>query len=149
MALYKFTSKAPSQAYRNQCRSTFVRQVMLISYSSQSRNHGILHSCRGFFFAHMGWLMIKKHPEVKIKGKGIDMSDLEQDPIVMFQKRNYLWMMPIFSFVIPTLFISCVMDEPLTNAWYAGAIIRYMISIHGTWCVNSFAHFAGSKPYDK
>ncbi|CAG2174032.1 unnamed protein product, partial [Oppiella nova] len=31
---------------------------------------------RGFFFAHMGWLMCRKHPEVTIKGKEIDMSDL-------------------------------------------------------------------------
>lgn len=42
---------------------------------------------RGFFFAHMGWLMLKKHPEVKRKGAMIDMSDLERDPFVMFQKK--------------------------------------------------------------
>lgn len=56
-------------------------------YSPQSRNHGLFRSCRGFFFAHMGWLMVKKHPDVKAKGKGIDMSDLEKDEVVMFQKR--------------------------------------------------------------
>lgn len=44
-------------------------------------------SRRGFFFAHMGWLMCKKHPDVKEKGKQIDMSDLEADPVVMFQKK--------------------------------------------------------------
>lgn len=42
---------------------------------------------RGFFFSHMGWLLIRKHPEVKAKGKLIDMSDLEKDPVVMFQKK--------------------------------------------------------------
>lgn len=31
--------------------------------------------------------MIKKHPDVKLKGKTVDMSDLEQDSIVMFQKK--------------------------------------------------------------
>lgn len=35
----------------------------------------------------MGWLMAKKHPAVKAKGKGVDMSDLEADPVVMFQKK--------------------------------------------------------------
>ena len=25
-------------------------------------------SRRGFFFAHMGWLMLKKHPDVREKG---------------------------------------------------------------------------------
>lgn len=42
---------------------------------------------RGFFFSHMGWLLIRKHPEVKEKGKLIDMTDLERDPVVMFQKK--------------------------------------------------------------
>lgn len=42
---------------------------------------------RGFFFAHMGWLMVKKHPDVKAKGKLIDMSDIERDPLVMWQKK--------------------------------------------------------------
>lgn len=32
-------------------------------------------------------LMMKKHPDVKEKGKTIDMSDLEADPVVMWQKR--------------------------------------------------------------
>lgn len=42
---------------------------------------------RGFFFAHVGWLLVKKHDDVKTKGKLVDMSDLEQDPVVMFQKK--------------------------------------------------------------
>lgn len=44
-------------------------------------------SGRGFFFAHMGWLMCKKHPDVKERGKAIDMSDIWADPVVRFQKR--------------------------------------------------------------
>ncbi|XP_039305287.1 acyl-CoA Delta(11) desaturase isoform X3 [Solenopsis invicta] len=43
---------------------------------------------RGFFFAHMGWLLCRKHPDVKEKGKGIDLSDLESDPILAFQKKH-------------------------------------------------------------
>lgn len=44
-------------------------------------------SKRGFFFSHMGWLLCKKHNDVKTKGATIDMSDLESDAIVMFQER--------------------------------------------------------------
>lgn len=40
---------------------------------------------RGFFHAHLGWLMIKKRP--KTINSNIDMSDLEQDPIIMFQHK--------------------------------------------------------------
>jgi stearoyl-CoA desaturase (delta-9 desaturase) len=42
---------------------------------------------RGFFFSHCGWLMVRKHPDVIAKGKTIDLSDLEADPIVRFQKK--------------------------------------------------------------
>lgn len=41
----------------------------------------------GFFFSHVGWLLVKKHPDVISKGKQIDLSDLYEDGIVMFQRR--------------------------------------------------------------
>lgn len=44
-------------------------------------------SKRGFFFSHMGWLMVRKHQDVMERGKSVDMSDLEKDPIVMWQKK--------------------------------------------------------------
>jgi len=42
---------------------------------------------RGFFFSHVGWLLMKKHPDVKLKGKVVDMSDLEKDFVVVLQRR--------------------------------------------------------------
>lgn len=49
-------------------------------------------SNRGFFFAHVGWLMMNKHPEVIRKGNKLDMSDILNDPVVQFHQkyRNYL-----------------------------------------------------------
>jgi stearoyl-CoA desaturase (delta-9 desaturase) len=44
-------------------------------------------SRRGFFFSHIGWLMVKKHPEVIKQGKKIDMSDLNCDPMLVFQEK--------------------------------------------------------------
>ena len=43
---------------------------------------------RGFFFAHVGWLLVKKHPDVMEKGRGLDYSDLYADKVVMFQRRH-------------------------------------------------------------
>lgn len=37
---------------------------------------------RGFFFSHIGWLMMKKHPDVIQKGKAFDCSDITEDPVV-------------------------------------------------------------------
>jgi stearoyl-CoA desaturase (delta-9 desaturase) len=42
---------------------------------------------RGFFYSHIGWLLIKKQEEVTSKGKKLDLSDLEADPVVMFQRK--------------------------------------------------------------
>lgn len=42
---------------------------------------------RGFFFAHVGWLMMNKHPEVLRKGKTMDMSDILSDPVIQFHQK--------------------------------------------------------------
>lgn len=60
-------------------------------------------SKRGFFFSHMGWLVLRKHPDVKSKGGNISMADLEQDEIVMFQKR---WGFPAFCFALSQIHFS-------------------------------------------
>jgi len=39
-------------------------------------------------------------------------------------------------------------SESLITAYFI-AILRYVMLLHFTWCVNSFAHFFGDKPYDK
>lgn len=41
----------------------------------------------GFFFAHVGWLLVKKHPDVIAKGKQISLDDLEKDKVVAFQRK--------------------------------------------------------------
>ncbi|PIO61259.1 stearoyl-CoA 9-desaturase, partial [Teladorsagia circumcincta] len=41
---------------------------------------------RGFFFSHMGWLLVKKHPQIKEQGKKLDLSDLFADPVLVFQR---------------------------------------------------------------
>lgn len=41
---------------------------------------------RGFFFSHMGWLCVRKHPDVMTKGAAVDLSDLLEDPVVKYQK---------------------------------------------------------------
>jgi stearoyl-CoA desaturase (Delta-9 desaturase) len=42
---------------------------------------------RGFFFSHIGWLMCKKHPDVRKYGSRVDMSDLESDKMLKFQEK--------------------------------------------------------------
>ncbi|KAH8292993.1 hypothetical protein KR054_003086 [Drosophila jambulina] len=105
-------------------------------------------SRRGFFFSHMGWLMCKKHPDVASKGKQISMEDIEQDPVVMFQKKMYFVVMPICCFVLPMIFPYYVMGSSLRVCFFTCSMLRFCLSLHFTWLVNSAAHFYGMKPYD-
>ncbi|XP_076239714.1 acyl-CoA Delta-9 desaturase-like [Calliopsis andreniformis] len=103
---------------------------------------------RGFFFSHMGWLMVRKHPDVIKKGANIDMTDLLQDPVVMWQKKYYPILMPLVCFIIPTWIPMYFWNESLLCAWFA-TVFRYVYYLHVTWLVNSVAHTWGMKPYDK
>lgn len=104
---------------------------------------------RGFFFAHMGWLCCRKHPEVREKGKQIDMSDLEANPIVMFQHRNFWWMATLWSLIVPTAIPVIFWNESVWTSFVLATVVRYLFTLHGTWLVNSAAHYHGTTPYDK
>lgn len=104
---------------------------------------------RGFFFAHMGWLLVKKHPDVKAKGQGIDISDLKNDPVVAFQDRHYKKLVLLFCFILPTVVPAYFWGESAYLAFYVCALLRYTLDLHATWFVNSAAHLWGNRPYDE
>lgn len=104
---------------------------------------------RGFFFAHMGWLMMRKHPQVLLKGRNVDMSDLQCDPVVMFQHRHFYELALVCSVLIPAIVPwVCWGENPLYAMLFVGTL-RYICSLHSTWFVNSAAHLWGKRPYDK
>ncbi|XP_028034399.1 acyl-CoA Delta(11) desaturase-like isoform X2 [Bombyx mandarina] len=103
---------------------------------------------RGFFYSHIGWLLVRKHPEVKRRGKTIDMSDIYSNPVLVFQKKYAIPFIGAVCFVIPTLVPIYFWGETLTNAWHI-TLLRYIISLHVTFLVNSAAHLWGTRAYDK
>lgn len=105
-------------------------------------------SKRGFFFAHIGWLLVKKHPKVRLQGAKVSLQDLEDDPIVMFQRRFYIPLVIILWAVLPTYIPVFLWQEQLFNAFIACVIVRYLITLHLTWLVNSWAHLYGTRPYN-
>lgn len=62
--------------------------------------------------------------------------------------RHYLKLMPICTFVLPTIIPYLFWGE---NLWisFLTAIFRYVLALNFTWLVNSAAHIWGMKPYDK
>lgn len=104
---------------------------------------------RGFFFAHVGWLMLHKHPEVIKKGRVIDMTDILADPVVQFQQKYFAPLKIMFCFILPTLVPVYFWNETWFFAIISQCIIRYTSSLNFTWSVNSAAHMFGTKPYDE
>lgn len=39
--------------------------------------------------------------------------------------------------------------ESFINAYFVAGILKYIVTLHFTWLVNSAAHMWGNKPYDK
>lgn len=104
-------------------------------------------SNRGWFFAHMGWLLQKKHPKVIEMGHKLDLSDLYNDSVLVFQKKYYWLLALLFGFVIPISICYTYFGESLFDAVCVG-VWRYVTSLHCTWFVNSAAHIWGSQDYD-
>ncbi|XP_036450782.1 stearoyl-CoA desaturase 5-like [Colossoma macropomum] len=104
---------------------------------------------RGFFFAHVGWLFVRKHSDVIEKGKRLDLSDLLADPVVIFQRRHYKISVVVMCFLLPTLVPWYFWGECIWNSYFLAAILRYTISLNVAWLVNSAAHMYGNRPYDK
>lgn len=102
---------------------------------------------RGFFFSHCGWLMVRKHPDVIAKGKTIDLSDLEADPIVRFQKKYYYLLYGIANILITAL--PCLLwGESLRVSVLGVYVLRTVFLYNITWLVNSAAHLYGTRPYN-
>ncbi|KAI2798745.1 hypothetical protein BLOT_010723 [Blomia tropicalis] len=105
-------------------------------------------SRRGFFFSHIGWLLVKKHPELIRRGKTIDMTDLETDPIVMFQRQYYILLVLLIWGFLPTYIPVVFWGEDPLNSFLACVVVRYVYSLNVTWLVNSWSHMYGTRPYD-
>nr|ABX71809.1 acyl-CoA-delta11-2-desaturase [Dendrolimus punctatus]ACS69071.1 acyl-CoA-delta11-2-desaturase [Dendrolimus punctatus] len=103
---------------------------------------------RGFFFSHIGWLLVRKHSQTKLRGKTIDMSDIYNNSVLRFQKKYAIPFIGTICFVLPVLIPMYCWNESFINAWHLN-MLRYCLSLNFTFLVNSAAHLYGNKPYDK
>uniref|UniRef100_A0A8D0GLY7 stearoyl-CoA 9-desaturase n=1 Tax=Sphenodon punctatus TaxID=8508 RepID=A0A8D0GLY7_SPHPU len=104
---------------------------------------------RGFFFSHIGWLLVRKHPDVIEKGRKLDLADLKADKVVMFQRRYYKLSVVLMCFFFPTFVPWYFWGESLHNSFFLPAILRYAVVLNASWLVNSAAHMFGNRPYDQ
>jgi len=106
---------------------------------------------KGFFWAHMGWLMFKLKPENPIN----NVSDLYNDKLVAWQHK---WVHAIsftVSFIVPTLigYYYAVYTGNLNPAvgalggFLIPGVARVVMVQHATFCINSLCHMIGKQPY--
>ncbi|KAJ1522181.1 hypothetical protein ONE63_002491 [Megalurothrips usitatus] len=103
---------------------------------------------RGFFFSHIGWLMVRKHPSVFEAGRRVDMSDIEADKLVMFQKKYYNILYVLLSILFPTVVPVWLWNETWWNSFFLSFITRTFVVLNIAWLVNSWAHLYGTHPFN-
>ena len=99
---------------------------------------------KGFLYSHMGWMVLKQNP--KRIGR-TDITDLNEDPVVVWQHRNYIKIVLFMSLVLPTLVAGLGWGDWWGGFVYAG-ILRIFVVQQATFCVNSLAHWLGEQPFD-
>jgi Fatty-acid desaturase len=99
---------------------------------------------KGFFHAHIGWLLFKLFPHPPFD----NVADLKKDPLVMWQHRHIHILGVLVTFVLPAAL------GALWDGW-AGALGGFLISgvarvvviQHCTFLINSACHTIGRQPY--
>ncbi|XP_058812887.1 stearoyl-CoA desaturase 5-like [Topomyia yanbarensis] len=105
-------------------------------------------SNRGFFYAHVGWLMLRKHPECIKKGRLIDMTDVMADPVIRFHQKYFPLLKGLFTYFIPSMIPWYFFGEDFMLSFLANCLLRNTLTLNFTWLVNSAAHMYGHRPYD-
>ncbi|KAG4256539.1 Acyl-CoA desaturase [Fusarium proliferatum] len=99
---------------------------------------------KGFWYSHLGWMVFKQNP--KRKGR-TDITDLNEDPVVLWQHKNFLKCLIAMGLVFPTVVAGLGWGDWLGGFVYAG-ILRIFVVQQATFCVNSLAHWLGDQPFD-
>lgn len=99
---------------------------------------------KGLLYSHIGWMVMKQNP--KRIGR-TDISDLNEDPVVVWQHKNYLQVVAFMGLVFPTLVAGLGWGDWMGGFIYAG-ILRIFFVQQATFCVNSLAHWIGEQPFD-
>ena len=97
---------------------------------------------KGFWFAHIGWLLYKQDDQLADKGEA---PDLMNDPWVVFQDKHYNLIAAITCFVFPTL-VASLWGDPVGGFLMAG-LARVVFVQQGTFCINSVCHLFGQRTY--
>lgn len=99
---------------------------------------------KGFFHAHIGWLLFRHGPETPLTW----VRDLQKDRMVVFQHRFYIPLAILVGFALPTA-IGWAYGGWVAalGAFLIAGVLRIVCVHHVTFCINSLCHWIGKRPY--
>ncbi len=105
---------------------------------------------KGFFWAHIGWLLFKLNPEPPMD----NVADLRKDKWVMLQHRYVHWIGLVIGLILPAA-LGALWNwsfglNPQTGAlggFLLAGVARIVIAQHCTFFINSLCHTLGRQPY--
>jgi stearoyl-CoA desaturase (delta-9 desaturase) len=126
------------------CLAQSSAQKSVLWWAAKHRHHHLfsdtehdVHSPRhtGFFFAHLGWIFVRKHEQVDL----VKVGDFTKYPELMWLHKHEL---------LPAAVLAVV---AFLIAGWPGLVVGFFWSTvavyHATFCINSLAHVHGSKRY--
>jgi stearoyl-CoA desaturase (delta-9 desaturase) len=99
---------------------------------------------KGFFHAHIGWLLFKLNPDQPYD----NVADLQKDKLVCWQDRYVQWIAVAISFGPPSV-LGFLWDgwEGALGAFLIAGVARIVVLQHCTFLINSACHAIGRQPY--
>ncbi len=97
---------------------------------------------KGFWYAHMGWIILWKH-----KVNYDIVKDLSKDALTKHQ-HEYEGVWAVGSGIVVPLILGALTGHIL-GAFILTVCLRLVIVMNSAFFINSFAHTFGSRPYDK
>lgn len=97
-------------------------------------------SRKGFWWAHMGWILYRDPRMGNFEGYNKYAKDLVADPFIVFLNRWYVMLQVLLGVVL------LVLGGWSLVIW--GIFVRLVFGWHCTWLVNSASHMFGYQTYD-
>ena len=100
---------------------------------------------KGFFFAHIGWLLFKLDSDEDYEG----VADLQKDKLVVWQDKYVQWIGVAVGFGLPTLLGYAYQHDWVgaVGGFLFGGVARVVAVQHCTFFINSACHTFGDQPY--
>jgi stearoyl-CoA desaturase (delta-9 desaturase) len=128
--------------------ATFEESAM--KWSSQHRQHHLFTDTvhdpygvdKGFWHAHIGWILFWRH-----RVNYDNVKDLQRSALVFHQHKYHEWWAIGAGIVLPML-IAWWIGHPL-GGFIMAVCLRMVIVLHSAFFVNSYAHTYGVRPYGR